>query len=56
MLCQVVRGLFALWLVLVVRKVMLRASVRAARQVAGRTDQTHLALKDVLTAEGTLMM
>jgi hypothetical protein len=32
------------------------ASVRAARQVAGAPDQIHLALKDVLAAEGDLMM
>jgi len=39
--CQVVLGLFALCLVRVVRKVLLHASVRAARQVAGRLDQIH---------------
>jgi aminoglycoside 3-N-acetyltransferase len=36
--------------------VMLHASVRAVGEVAGGPDQIHLALKDVLTAEGTLMM
>jgi aminoglycoside 3-N-acetyltransferase len=36
--------------------VMLHASVRAIGEVAGGPDQIHLALKDVLTAEGTLMM
>ncbi|MHB8501786.1 MAG: AAC(3) family N-acetyltransferase [Candidatus Acidiferrales bacterium] len=36
--------------------VMLHASVRAVAEVAGGPDQIHLALKDVLTAEGTLMM
>jgi len=45
MLCQVVFGLFALCLVLVVRKVMLQVLVRTARQVAGGHDQIHLALK-----------
>jgi len=36
--------------------VMLYASVRAVGEVAGGPDQIHLAFKDVLTAEGTLMM
>jgi aminoglycoside 3-N-acetyltransferase len=36
--------------------VMLHASVRAVGEVAGGPDQIHLALKDVLTAEGALMM
>lgn len=36
--------------------VMLHASVRAVGEVAGGPDQIHLALKDVLTAKGTLMM
>ena len=36
--------------------VMLHASVRAVGEVAGGPDQIHLALKDVLTTEGTLMM
>jgi aminoglycoside 3-N-acetyltransferase len=36
--------------------VMLHASVRAVGEVAGGPDQIHLALKDALTAEGTLMM
>lgn len=36
--------------------VMLHASVRAVGEVAGGPDQIHLALKDVLTEEGTLMM
>jgi aminoglycoside 3-N-acetyltransferase len=36
--------------------VMLHASVRAAGEVAGGPDQIHLALKDVLTTEGTLIM
>jgi aminoglycoside 3-N-acetyltransferase len=36
--------------------VMLHASVRAVGEVAGGPDQIHLALKDVLTADGTLMM
>ncbi len=35
---------------------MLHASVRAVGQVAGGPDQIHLALKDALTEEGTLMM
>ena len=36
--------------------IMLHASVRAVGEVAGGPDQIHLALKSVLTAEGTLMM
>jgi aminoglycoside 3-N-acetyltransferase len=36
--------------------VMLHASVRAVGEVAGGPDQIHLALKDVLTTEGTLVM
>ena len=36
--------------------VMLHASVRAVGEVAGGPDQIHLALKDALSAEGTLMM
>jgi aminoglycoside 3-N-acetyltransferase len=36
--------------------VMLHASVRAVGEVAGGPDQIHLAFKDALTAEGTLMM
>src|SRR6202161_4377479 len=36
--------------------VMLHASVRAVGEVAGGPDQIHLALKSVLTEEGTLMM
>jgi aminoglycoside 3-N-acetyltransferase len=36
--------------------VMLHASARAVGPVAGGPDQIHLALKDALTAEGTLMM
>jgi aminoglycoside 3-N-acetyltransferase len=36
--------------------VMLHASVRAVGEVAGGPDAIHLALKSVLTAEGTLMM
>jgi aminoglycoside 3-N-acetyltransferase len=36
--------------------VMLHASVRAVGEVAGGADQIHLALKSVLTPEGTLMM
>lgn len=36
--------------------VMLHASVRAVGEVAGGPDQIHLAFKEVLTAEGTLMM
>jgi aminoglycoside 3-N-acetyltransferase len=36
--------------------VMLHASVRAVGEVAGGPDQIHLALKSVLTPQGTLMM
>ena len=36
--------------------VMLHASVRAVGPIAGGPDQIHLALKDALTADGTLMM
>ena len=36
--------------------IMLHASVRAVGAVAGGPDQIHLALKDALTAEGTLVM
>jgi aminoglycoside 3-N-acetyltransferase len=36
--------------------VMLHASVRAVGRVAGGPDQIHLALKDALTPDGTLMM
>jgi aminoglycoside 3-N-acetyltransferase len=36
--------------------VMLHASIRAVGSVAGGPDQIHLALKDALTADGTLMM
>ncbi|HKW56529.1 MAG TPA: AAC(3) family N-acetyltransferase [Candidatus Acidoferrum sp.] len=36
--------------------VMLHASVRAVGEVAGGPDEIHLALKSVLTPEGTLMM
>jgi aminoglycoside 3-N-acetyltransferase len=36
--------------------VMLHASVRTVGLVAGGPDQIHLALKDVLTSEGTLIM
>lgn len=36
--------------------VMLHASVRAVGPVAGGPDQIHLALKDALTPEGTLLM
>jgi aminoglycoside 3-N-acetyltransferase len=36
--------------------VMLHASVRAVGEVAGGPDQIHLALKDVLTIKGTLLM
>src|SRR4030088_1406478 len=36
--------------------VMAHASVRAVGEVAGGPDEIHLALKDVLTVEGTLMM
>ncbi|MBV8894663.1 MAG: AAC(3) family N-acetyltransferase [Acidobacteria bacterium] len=36
--------------------IMLHASVRAVGEIAGGPDQIHLALKSVLTSEGTLMM
>lgn len=36
--------------------VMLHASVRSVGEVAGGPDQIHLALKDVLTPDGTLLM
>jgi aminoglycoside 3-N-acetyltransferase len=36
--------------------VMLHASVRSVGEVAGGPDQIHLALKDALTGEGSLMM
>jgi len=36
--------------------VMLHASIRAVGAVAGGPDQIHLALKDVLTPDGTLIM
>ena len=36
--------------------VMLHASIRAVGGVAGGPDQIHLALKDALTSDGTLMM
>lgn len=36
--------------------IMLHASVRAVGPVAGGPDQIHLALKDALTPDGTLMM
>jgi aminoglycoside 3-N-acetyltransferase len=36
--------------------VMAHASVRAVGEIAGGPDQIHLALKDVLTADGTLVM
>jgi aminoglycoside 3-N-acetyltransferase len=35
---------------------MLHASVRAVGEIAGGPDQIHLALKDVLTDDGTLIM
>jgi aminoglycoside 3-N-acetyltransferase len=35
---------------------MVHASVRAVGDIAGGPDQIHLALKDAMTAEGTLMM
>ncbi len=35
---------------------MVHASIRAVGEVAGGPDQIHLALKDALTADGTLMM
>src|SRR3954452_12719016 len=36
--------------------VMMHASVRAVGEIAGGPDQIHLALKDALTENGTLMM
>jgi aminoglycoside 3-N-acetyltransferase len=36
--------------------VMLHASVRAVGEIAGGPDQIHLALKDALTTDGTLLM
>ena len=36
--------------------IMLHASLRAVGEIAGGPDQIHLALKSVLTSEGTLMM
>src|SRR6266545_1512373 len=36
--------------------VMVHASVRAVGEVAGGPDEIHLALKDALTVEGTLLM
>jgi aminoglycoside 3-N-acetyltransferase len=36
--------------------IMLHASVRAVGEIAGGPDQIHLALKDVLGADGTLIM
>jgi aminoglycoside 3-N-acetyltransferase len=36
--------------------IMLHASVRAVGEVAGGPDQIHLALRDALTPEGTLLM
>src|ERR1700754_1348710 len=36
--------------------VMLHASVRSVGEVAGGPDQIHLALKDALTDDGTLVM
>jgi aminoglycoside 3-N-acetyltransferase len=36
-------------------EILLHASVRAVGEVAGGPDQIHLALKDVLTAQGTLI-
>jgi aminoglycoside 3-N-acetyltransferase len=36
--------------------IMLHASVRAVGEVAGGPDQIHLALKDAITTDGTLMM
>jgi aminoglycoside 3-N-acetyltransferase len=37
-------------------RIMLHASVRAVGDVAGGPDQIHLALKDTLTPDGTMMM
>jgi aminoglycoside 3-N-acetyltransferase len=36
--------------------IMVHASVRAVGEIAGGPDQIHLALKDAVTADGTLMM
>jgi aminoglycoside 3-N-acetyltransferase len=36
--------------------IMLHASIRAVGEIAGGPDQIHLALKDALTPDGTLMM
>src|SRR5882724_10085832 len=36
--------------------ILMHASVRAAGEIAGGPDQIHLAMKQALTAEGTLMM
>jgi aminoglycoside N3'-acetyltransferase len=36
--------------------VMLHASIRSVGEVAGGPDQIHLALKDALTPQGTLLM
>src|SRR5215212_8405353 len=36
--------------------VMLHASVRAVGEVAGGPDEIHLALKDAVTPEGTILM
>src|SRR4051794_34679622 len=36
--------------------VMLHASIRAAGPIAGGPDEIHLALKDALTPDGTLIM
>jgi aminoglycoside 3-N-acetyltransferase len=36
--------------------ILLHASVRAVGEIAGGPDQIHLAFKDVLTAQGTLIM
>jgi aminoglycoside 3-N-acetyltransferase len=35
---------------------MVHASVRAVGRVAGGPDQIHLAIKDAIGAEGTLLM
>ena len=36
--------------------VMVHASVRSVGEVAGGPDEIHLALKDALTADGTMLM
>jgi aminoglycoside 3-N-acetyltransferase len=36
--------------------VMVHASVRAVGEIAGGPDQIHLAVKDALTGEGTIVM